>query len=125
MSKFTEYLEASYNSSNILKPEELNIWLSDGVFIFGKMSDTTFGSFEKIKASQILLFHNTIKGDYLLVFDSKKINKNVNKIFKLHDSSKSKSLGNFKLIEKLSMTKESLDSIKNKYKITSSKSGMI
>ena len=126
MKEFKEYLEAvSMNSKTIVKADPMNIWLSEGFFVFGKMSDTILGPFEKIKANQIFLFRNVMKGDYIIVFDSKETRKTINRVYNLKDSSKDKSFGNFKLIEILPMSKESLDSIKIKHKITSARSAII
>ena len=126
MNLFKQYLEAvSFNSKTIAKAEPLNIFLSEGFFVFGKMSDTILGNFERIKANQILLFRNVMKGDYTIVFDSKNIKKTLNRVYNLKDSSKDKSLGNFKIVEILPMSKESLDIIKNKYKITSARSAIL
>jgi hypothetical protein len=66
-----------------------------------------------------------MKGDYIIVFDSKETRKTINRVYNLKDSSKDKSFGNFKLIEILPMSKESLDSIKIKYKITSARSAIL
>lgn len=131
ISIFQQYLEAVKKSartlsSKVLKAESFNVFLTEGYFNFTKMTDSKLGSINKIKVKEFLLFKNQKYGKYLIVFCSKDTNKQLNKVYSIHDASGTKkSYGNYKLIEKLSFNETNLDIIKKKVNLTSIKSAYI